>query len=170
MRPRRHPRTVRALSVRQARFAHVGATQRRCRGLFAGLALLLASTPAVHAEQKVLIGDFEAHYVVFPSTFLNAEVAGTYGITRARNLSIVNLSVLDPAGAGTPANVAGQVKNLLGQQRPLKFREIREDKALYYIAEVRHANREVLRFSIAITPPGARTFDLNFQQELFWDE
>ena len=116
------------------------------------------------------IGDFEAHYVVFPSTFLNAEIAGTYGIRRAKDLSIVNLSVLDAAGAGTPASIAGQVKNLLGQQSPLKFREIREDEALYYIAEVRHANREVLRFSIAITPPGERTYDLAFQQELFWEE
>ena len=125
---------------------------------------------AVHAEQKEIIGDFEAHYVVFPSTFLNAEVADTYGITRARNLSIVNLSILDAAGAGAPAGIEGRVKNLLGQQSPLKFREIREDKALYYIAEVRHADREVLRFSIAITPPGERTFDLSFQQELFWEE
>ena len=125
---------------------------------------------AVHAEQKEIIGDFEAHYVVFPSTFLNAEVAGIHGITRAHNLCIVNLSVLDSAGKGAPAGIEGRVKNLLGQQSPLKFREIREDKALYYIAEVRHADREVLRFSIAITPPGERTFDLSFQQELFWEE
>lgn len=116
------------------------------------------------------IGDLEAHYVVFPSTFLNAEIADTYGIRRARDLSILNLSVLDSSGAGTPTSIAGQVKNLLGQQSGLEFREIREDQALYYIAEVRHANREVLRFSIAITPPGGRTYDLAFQQELFWEE
>ena len=140
------------------------------RALLVGLALLLSAAPAAHAEQKEIIGDFEAHYVVFPSTFLTAEVAATYGITRARNLSIVNLSVLDAVGEGAPARISGRVKNLLGQQSPLKFREIREDKALYYIAEVRHADREVLRFSIAITPPGERTFDLSFQQELFWDE
>lgn len=136
----------------------------------AGLALLLALTTAARAEQKLTIGDFEAHYVVFPSTFLNADIAATYGIRRARDLSIVNLSVLDAQGQGTPATVAGQTKNLLGQLSPLKFREIREENALYYIAEVRHTNREVLRFSIAITPPGERTYDLAFQQELFWDE
>ena len=136
----------------------------------AGLAVLLSLVPVARAEQKVAIGDFEAHYVVFPSTFLSAEIAGTYGITRARDLSVVNLSVLDAAGEGTTAAVAGRVKNLLGQLSPLKFREIREEKALYYIAEVRHTNREVLRFSIAITPPGEPTHDLAFQQELFWDE
>ena len=159
-----------ALTIRRHAFPRVGAAQIFSRALLAGLALLLSAAPSVHAEQKEVIGEFEAHYVVFPSTFLNAEVAGTYGITRARNLSIVNLSILDAAGEGAPARIDGQVKNLLGQQSPLKFREIREDKALYYIAEVRHADREVIRFSIAITPPGERTFDLSFQQELFWDE
>ena len=140
----------------------------RTSRVLAGLALLLGA--AAHAEQKEVIGDFEAHYVVFPSTFLNAEIAGTYGITRARNTSIVNLSILDAAGTGTRAGISGQVKNLLGQQSPLRFREIREERAIYYIAEVRHADREVLRFSIAITPPGKRTYQLAFQQELFQDE
>ena len=129
--------------------------------------LLLWPAQAAHAEQKAVIGDYEAHYVVFPSTFLNAEIADTYGIRRAPDLSILNLTVLDASGAGAPARVTGLARNLLGQQSPLTFRKIREDKALYYIAEVRHANREVLRFSIAITPPGTRTFDLSFQQELF---
>ena len=159
---------MRALTLRQGDFARAGVLRNRCLRLMAGLALLLS--PALHAEQKAIIGDFEAHYVVFPSTFLNAEVAGAYGITRARNLSILNLSVLDSAGEGVRVGLAGQVRNLLGQQSPLRFREIREDRALYYIAEVRHANREVLRFSITVTPPGERTFDLRFQQELFWDE
>ncbi len=138
--------------------------------VFVGLALVLALSATARAEQKETIGDYEAHYVVFPSTFLKPQVAATYGIGRARDLSIVNLSVLDANGRGTPAAVAGTVKNLLGQLSALKFREIREENALYYIAEVRHTDREVLRFSIAITPPGERTFDLTFQQELFWDE
>jgi len=161
------------MSGRRLDFAHWLRAFRLRAGLhtaLAGLWMALALAPALQAEQKTTIGEFEAHYVVFPSTFLSAEVADTYGITRARDLSILNLSILDAAGAGTAAIVAGRVKNLLGQESPLKFREIREDQALYYIAELRHANREVLRFSIAITPPEKRTFNLAFQQELFWDE
>lgn len=138
--------------------------------VFALLVCVLCLAPAARADQKVAIGDFEAHYVVFPSMFLSADIADSYDITRARDLSIVNLSVIDAAGNGTAAKVAGQAKNLLGQLSPLKFREIREDHALYYIAEIRHTNREVLRFSIAITAPGEATFELAFQQELFWDE
>ena len=129
---------------------------------------LLACNAA--ADQKMQFGAFEAHYVVFPSTFLSADIADSYGIARARDLSILNLSILDAAGEGTPVVLDGRVKNLLGQLSPLKFREIREGHAVYYLAEVRHTNREVLRFTIAITPPRGRKFDLEFQQELFWDE
>ena len=134
------------------------------------LPLLLALAGPAGAEQKVAIGAYEAHYVVFPRAFLNAEIADTYGIRRSRDLSIVNLSVLDGEGAGTRAKIAGQVKNLLGQLSALDFREINEDEAVYYIAEVRHTNREVLRFAIAITPPRTAAYTLEFQQELFWDE
>ncbi len=134
------------------------------------LALLCALANSAFAEQKVKIGAFEVHYVVFPSTFLNADVASTYGIVRARDLSVLNLSVLDPQGKGAKVDLVGQAKNLLGQLSPLQFREVREGDALYYLAEVRHANREVLRFSIAITAAAEQPFNLDFQQELFWGE
>ena len=134
------------------------------------LPLLIALAGPAAAEQKVAIGDFEAHYVVFPSAFLDAKVTALYGIRRSRDLSILNLSVLDAQGKGARVQVAGQVKNLLGQLSALDFREIREKEAVYYIAEVRHTNREVLRFSIAITPPETATYNLEFQQEVFWDE
>ena len=77
---------------------------------------------------------------------------------------------MDAHGKGSQAQIAGQVKNLLGQLSALDFREINEDEAVYYLAEVRHTNREVLRFAIAITPPQTVTYNLEFQQELFWDE
>ncbi len=141
----------------------------RARQTTALLACALCLAALARAEQNT-IGDHEAHYVVFPSMFLSADIADSYGITRAPNLSLVNLSILDSAGDGTAVTVSGEVKNLLGQLSPLTFREIREDRALYYIAEVRHADREVLRFSIAISPPGDSAYQLEFQQELFWEE
>ena len=147
-----------------------GAPRTRVSQALALLVCALCLVPVAGAEQKATIGDHEAHYVVFPSMFLSAEIADSYGITRAPNLSLVNLSILNAAGEGTAATVSGTVKNLLGQLSPLAFREIREDRALYYIAEVRHADREVLRFSIAIAPPGHPAHQLEFQQELFQEQ
>ena len=74
---------------------------------------LLAAPPAL-AEQKAAFGDYEAHYVVFPSAFLNAEIAHSHELRRARDVSVLNLSVLDAAGRGTPVRLTGRTTNLLG--------------------------------------------------------
>lgn len=138
------------------------------RVLLAVLALGLPVT--MQAEQMEQFGDWQIHYVVFPSSFLTPAIANNYGITRAKNVGIVNISVLDQDGNGAPATVSGHATNLLGQMSQLDFREVREGPAVYYLAEIRHTDQEVVRFSFAITPPGAATFDLKFQKKLYWDE
>ncbi len=138
------------------------------RVLLAVLALGLPVT--MQAEQMEQFGDLQIHYVVFPSSFLTPAIANNYGITRAKNVGIVNISVLDQDGNGAPASVSGHATNLLGQKSQLDFREVREGPAVYYLAEIRHTDQEVVRFSFAITPPGAATFDLKFQKKLYWDE
>ena len=141
----------------------------RQRGLALSLAAMLASGFAV-AEQMQRFGDFEAHYVVFPSTFLQSEIAQQYGLRRGAGLAILNLSVLDAAGKGTACAIVGHSKNLLGQISPLTLKEVREGDAIYYLAEVRHADQEVLRFSLTLTPPDAKPFTLSFQQRLHAEE
>ncbi len=138
------------------------------RILLAVLALGLPVT--MQAEQMEQFGDWQIHYVVFPSSFLTPAIANNYGITRAKDVGIVNVSVLDQDGNGAPVSVYGHATNLLGQMSQLDFREVREGPAVYYLAEIRHTDQEVVRFSFAITPPGAATFDLKFQKKLYWDE
>lgn len=138
------------------------------RVLLAVLALGLPVT--MQAEQMEQFGDWQIHYVVFPSSFLTPAIANNYGITRAKDVGIVNISVLDQDGNGAPASVSGHATNLLGQMSQLDFSEVREGPAVYYLAEIRHTDQEVVRFSFAITPPGAATFDLKFQKKLYWDE
>ncbi len=132
-------------------------------------AALLASGIGA-GEQLQRFGDFEAHYVVIPSTFVQSEIAHQYRLRRGPGLAVVNVSVLDPSGEGTACAIAGHSKNLLGQISPLTFKEVREGDAVYYLAEVRHADQEVLRFSLAITPVDAEPFTLNFQQRLYVEE
>ena len=138
------------------------------RVLLAVLALGLPVT--MQAEQMEQFGDWQIHYVVFPSSFLTPAIAYNYGITRAKDVGIVNISVLDQDGNGAPVSVSGHATNLLGQMSQLDFREVREGPAVYYLAEIRHTDQEVVRFSFAITPPGAATFDLKFQKKLYWGE
>ena len=65
--------------------------------------------------------------------------------------------------------LTGITKNLLSQEVDLEFREVREGPAIYYLAEVRHTDRETLRFRIEVTTPDGEIRELAFQQQMFWD-
>jgi hypothetical protein len=58
---------------------------------------LFAATAA--AEQFKAFGDIEVHYAVVNTLFLQPNVAARYGIVRATDRAIVNVSVVDHDGA-----------------------------------------------------------------------
>ena len=136
--------------------------------------LLLLAIPllpgTVSAEQMQRLGPFDVHYVVVQSTFFSEEIAGRYGIVRGRDRALLNLSVLDETGKAVRAEVSGTVTNLLGQLSALEFREVVEGPATYYLAEVRHTDRETLRFAVTITADDGVSRELTFQQQMFWDD
>ncbi|TNF81773.1 MAG: DUF4426 domain-containing protein [Gammaproteobacteria bacterium] len=134
-----------------------------------GVALLVMASGQSHAEQKQMLGPYEAHYVVVPSTFFSEEVAEKYGIVRGRDRALMNLSFLDESLTPVPVQLTGISRNLLSQEVALEFREVREGAAIYYLAEVRHTDRETLRFRIEVTTPDGEVRELAFQQQMFWD-
>lgn len=139
------------------------------RLLRAGLLLACFAGP-VHAEQKQVIGAYEAHYSVVPTTFLRPQIAAGYGITRARDRSLVNVTVIDPANGPVTATVSGTVKDLLGQVRTLAFAEVQEGGAVYYLATLRHDDQETLRFRIDVQTPDGVRHEVSFQQKLYWEQ
>ena len=141
----------------------------RLSALFSMLLSLLFTSTAAQAEQKQMLGPYEAHYVVVQSTFFNEEVAGKYGIVRGRDRALMNLSFLDESLTPVAVRLNGISKNLLSQEVDLEFREVREGDAIYYLAEVRHTDRETLRFRIQVTTPDGEERELTFQQQMFWD-
>jgi hypothetical protein len=50
---------------------------------------------------------------------------------------LLNVSILDADGNAVKARVTGSVKNLPGQILALRFNEVVEQPARYYLAEVR---------------------------------
>jgi|SRR5690554_733562 len=103
-------------------------------------------------------GDYTVHFSTFNSVFITPEVAELYGITRARNQALINISVTktdgDKTGLGLPAKITGTARNLLQQQRVLDFAEIDEGYATYYLAPLKHTKEEVFHFTISVTPTG----------------
>jgi len=136
--------------------------------------LLLAVGLQVRAEQAVTMGDYEVHYALFPSLFIKPELATKYGVVRGQDRALLNISVLD-ARQQPPAPVAaeldGTMTNLLGQVQRLKFREVREGEAIYYLADVRHTDRDTLRFVVTVSLQGAEAplGKLEFQQRMYWE-
>ncbi|MCG3721842.1 DUF4426 domain-containing protein [Vibrio cincinnatiensis] len=132
--------------------------------------LLAAFALPSSAGQSINIKDIEVHYSAFNSTFLTPQVARSYQLTRNGYSAILNISVLDTASLGKPAleaHISGQVRNLIGQTRSLQFREIKEDKAIYYLAEFRISNEESLTFDIAIDAGNKGTGKLRFTQKFY---
>ena len=138
--------------------------------LFTACIFCLLCPTVMLAEQSQRLGPYEVHYVVVPSTFFDENIAERYGIVRGRDRALINLSILDQQQQPTGVTLTGEVTNLLEQRAGLDFREIREGDAIYYLAEVRHTDRETLHFHVEITTPDSVTRALKFQQQMFWDE
>ena len=129
---------------------------------------LLLALPAV-AERKQTFGELDVHYSVFNSSFLQPDVAAAAGLTRSQTVGGLHIAALKD-GKGQAAKVSGTLKNLLGQTSELKFKQVLESGAVYYLAEFPLRQREMLTFSIQVQIGDAAPHTLTFNQEVFPDE
>lgn len=133
-----------------------------------GLLAALLTLPAL-AERKHSVGEYDVHYSAFNSGFLQPDIAAAAGLTRSKTQGVVNVSVIKN-GKPVAAQVSGVVKNLLGQDRPLGFKQLKEgDEAIYYLAQFPFDSQETLRFALTVQPTGAEPFSFEFTQEFFPD-
>ena len=139
------------------------------KSILIGMLTLMLALPAL-AERKHSVGEHDVHYSAFNSSFLQPDIAAAAGLVRSKTQGVVNVSVLK-AGKPVAAQVSGSVKNLLGQDYPLTFKQLKEgDEAIYYLAQFPFESREVLRFNLNLRPSGAAPIDFDFTQEFFPDE
>lgn len=138
-------------------------------------ALLLLLAPSVMAEQQggqfKDLGPWEVHYIAFPSTFIQPNIAKAYDLTRSGSQAIVNISVLadKPSKPAVKANVSGFARNLLGKKVELEFKEVVEGEAIYYLAQLDYDHEDVFRFEININQ-GSQSRQLVFSQKFYVDE
>lgn len=138
------------------------------RRLVVLLMALCLSLPAF-AERKQTYGDLDVHYNAFNSGFLQPDIAAANGLVRSKTQGVVNIAVLK-GGKASNANVSGSVKNLLGKDYPLNFKQVSEPGAIYYLAQFPFEQREVLRFTINVTAGDGKAHSFEFNQEFFPDE
>lgn len=151
----------------------------------AHLCILLFMLPALSSQAQTdqpkpvetsqQFGAYTVHFSVFNSTFISPEVAQVYGVTRAANQVLVNISLTRTQDGkttlGLPAKVSGTATNLIQQQRTLTFKTIAEGDATYYLAPLRHTNEEVVNFTVQVQPDTASApFTVRFTRQLHTEE
>jgi hypothetical protein len=132
---------------------------------------ILAFFPGlVLAQQSETFGPFELHYSVVNTTFLQPEIAASYGITRGKKRAILNLAIRENLADGSTARamvLQGRTWDLI-QSQSLEFKEIREGESIYYIAEFAFINEEWRFFEVNFRPTGAdQTYTFKFKHQLY---
>lgn len=120
-------------------------------------------------------GDYTVHYNVFNSTDIPANVAESYKLVRGKDRALVNISVTKTENGvtslGLPAQVSGARRNLMQQKQTLKFIEINEGDATYYLAPFVFNNEELLHFDVELKVEGAeRPLNITFNRTLYVDK
>jgi hypothetical protein len=131
-------------------------------------------------ETSQAFGAYEVLYTVIPSTTLRPDMAAEYKIVRANDQALVNISVRrhlpDGSDVAQAATLKGTYSDLV-QTKNLEFREVREQGAIYYLAQLRFNDRELLRFDIKVAPtpaegeaaPVGTPYAISFTRKFFVD-
>lgn len=140
--------------------------------LAAGI-LLLAIQPAI-AENSTAVGGYVIHHNAFTTDTLSPQVASAYGIRRSKERAMLNISIIrgEPGkpGKAVAAKVTVTARNIIGQQRDIPLREIREGDAIYYIGDFPVSHREKLDFFLEATPNGEhQPLKARLSQEFYTD-
>ncbi|EJM71761.1 DUF4426 domain-containing protein [Pseudomonas sp. GM55] len=133
--------------------------------LTACLSVTAMAADVIKGERKETFGDVTVHYNTFNSTYLTPDIAKSAELIRSKNQGVINIAVLKE-GKPLMAQVSGSVKDLTSQAVPLKFKQITEQGAIYYIAQYPVDQQEVRTFDIKVQT-GDKTNTISFQQELF---
>ena len=136
-----------------------------CLSLFLNFAKADEQTGA----QFKKLGPWEVHYIAFPSTFIQPNIAKNYDLDRSPSKGVINISVLKNSDkTAQTATLTGTARNLLGNSKQLEFKEVIEGDAIYYLAQIDYSNEEIYRFNIEINKNG-QIQTLKFQQKFYVD-
>ncbi len=133
--------------------------------------MCLLSANSFAAEQK--FGDYIVHYNAFASDFLSPEIATHYGVTRSRNLAILNISVqqqtIDGNRVPVAAKVTAEATNLFQKLTALELRQVNDGDAIYQLAEFKINNGQNIDFEIRLSIAEQAIGTINFKQQFFTD-
>lgn len=133
------------------------------------LAIFMAASFQLSADQKQQLGDWDVHYIAFPAPLLTPEIAKQYRIQRSKYNAVINISVLDTASQqAQKVNITGIAKDIQGRQIALDFTEVVEGKAVYYLAQLPFRNLQRFDFTLTLSQ-NDQLQQLKFKQTFYVD-
>ncbi|EED31911.1 hypothetical protein NOR53_3693 [gamma proteobacterium NOR5-3] len=144
--------------------------QEKCLAPLALFLLLLCGQAQAQLSER--FGDYELHYSVVNTTFIEPAVAAQYGLARGSRRAIINLSLREHLDDGSTVarqmSLEGRSWDLMQSQVNFDFIEVREGPALYYIGEFKFINREWRFFELNFTPEGSdEALSFEFKQQMY---
>ena len=138
-----------------------------CAILLIGSGLQAVATPA-----SKTFGDYTVHLNAFNSDTLKPSMAKAYNIIRSKNRGLLTISVvknsMSAATIPVKAKVVANATNLTGQLKNIQIREINDGGSVYYISEFQVADKEVLDFTIHVTPDhNGGPYTIEMRQQFF---
>lgn len=129
---------------------------------------LLAFSGQSLAEQKFVKGNWDIHYIAFPSSFLEPKIAKEYGLTRSKYQAVINISVLDNSNKDKAqrAYLSGFAKNLAGQTISLDFKKVEEGDAIYYLSQFKYHDNQPVKFTV-MAQLGDRIETIKFNKRFY---
>lgn len=136
--------------------------------------LLLANHAFAQEGSSMKIDNYQVHYSAFNTSFLSAEVAKAYGINRSGAEALLNIAILEKQADGSMKNVTAEVRGTLSDlihKKPLAFKEVREQEAIYYLASFPIEHKATAYFSISAKVANRLTpLKIEFTKQLYKDE
>ena len=134
--------------------------------------VLLSLAGTVARAELRQFGDYDVHYTVFASDFLQPETASALGIVRAKDRAVLNVSVRrrvpgDATGHPVEARPSGTLSDLV-HPKELEFTPVHEPGAIYYLAQFPFRDAEQLLFRLRIGLED-RTVEMQFDKTLYVD-
>jgi hypothetical protein len=132
-----------------------------------------AVLPATESSKD--FGEYVVYFNALITDQLTPDIAREYGIVRSKSRALLNVSIHRKLDGGRTEAVTGAVSasaiNLNGQLMTMTLREVREDTAIYYVAELAITNGEVLIYTIDVTPSNDPSrFTVRFKKQFFVEE
>jgi len=107
------------------------------------------------------------HYTTLNSMLIPPAVAKAHDIVRSERRIVTNITIRKDNEA-VKALVKGYTKNLFGQIFTMRFDQVEEPKAIYYLSNQLIDERDILDFEIDISPSGLdQSYILEFRRQYF---